>query len=81
MDWRWVVLGIVYVALLILGIIGLRKGHWMMFIVGFFIPLFWITAALLPPEVQQPRRQRRRNRALAVKRVLHALERSLGPPT
>ncbi len=25
-----------------------RKGHWVMFIIGIFIPLFWIIGALLP---------------------------------
>jgi hypothetical protein len=43
-------LGIIYVVLLItLGIISIRKGHWVMFIIGIFIPLFWIIGALLPP--------------------------------
>jgi hypothetical protein len=27
----------------------LRKGHWVMFIVGFFLPLFWIIGAVIPP--------------------------------
>ncbi len=41
--------GILYVVLLLtLGIISLRKGHWIMFIVGLFIPLFWLIGALLP---------------------------------
>jgi hypothetical protein len=43
-------LGAIYVVLLItLGIVSIRKGHWVMFIVGIFIPLFWIIGALLPP--------------------------------
>jgi hypothetical protein len=42
-------LGIIYVVLLItVGIISIRKGHWVMFIVGLFIPLFWFIGALLP---------------------------------
>ena len=42
----WAVL---YVILLVtLGIISIRKGHWIMFIVGLFIPLFWFIGALLP---------------------------------
>jgi hypothetical protein len=42
----WAVL---YVILLVtLGIISLRKGHWVMFIIGIFIPLFWFIGALLP---------------------------------
>ena len=42
----WAVL---YVVLLItLGIMALRKGHWVMFIIGIFVPLFWFIGALLP---------------------------------
>ena len=44
-------LGAIYFVLLItLGIISIRKGHWVMFIIGIFIPLFWIIGALLPPK-------------------------------
>ena len=28
---------------------ALRKGHWIMFIVGFLLPIFWIIGALIPP--------------------------------
>ncbi len=42
--------GLLYVILLItLGIMSIRKGHWIMFIIGIFIPLFWIIGALMPP--------------------------------
>jgi hypothetical protein len=42
--------GILYLVLLVtLGIITLRKGHWVMFIIGFFIPLFWLIGAVLGP--------------------------------
>jgi hypothetical protein len=41
--------GVVYFILLVtLGIISLRKGHWVMFIIGIFFPLFWLIGALLP---------------------------------
>jgi len=44
-----VLFGAIYIVLLItLGIISIRKGHWIMFIIGIFIPLFWIIGALLP---------------------------------
>ena len=44
-------LAILYLVLLItLGILTLRKGHWVMFIVGIFLPLFWIIGALIPPK-------------------------------
>ena len=45
-----VILGAIYFILLVsLGIVAIRKGHWIMFIIGIFIPLFWIIGALLPP--------------------------------
>jgi hypothetical protein len=44
------VFGLIYVILLItLGIMSIRKGHWIMFIIGIFIPIFWIIGALMPP--------------------------------
>jgi hypothetical protein len=46
-----VLLGAIYFVLRVtLGIISIRKGHWVMFIIGTFIPLFWIIGALLPPK-------------------------------
>jgi hypothetical protein len=47
------ILGVIYVVLLItLGVISLRKGHWVMFIIGLFIPLFWIIGAVIPRRVR-----------------------------
>jgi hypothetical protein len=44
-------LAILYVVLLVtLGILTIRKGHWVMFIVGLVLPLFWIIGALMPPK-------------------------------
>jgi len=44
-------LAILYVVLLItLGILTLRRGHWVMFIVGLFLPLLWIIGAVIPPK-------------------------------
>jgi CDP-diglyceride synthetase len=49
-TWEFVIGGILYFILLVtLGIITIRKGHWVMFIIGIFIPLFWIIGALMPP--------------------------------
>jgi hypothetical protein len=46
MGW---LIGAIYVVLLItLGVISIRKGHWIMFILGLFVPLFWLIGALLP---------------------------------
>jgi hypothetical protein len=43
-------LAILYVVLLVvLGLSTLRKGHWVMFILGIFMPLFWIIGAIIPP--------------------------------
>ena len=41
-----VLLGAIYLVLLVtLGIILIRKGHWVMFIIGIFLPIFWIVGA------------------------------------
>ena len=43
------ILAVAYLVLFIwLGIRTLRHGHWVMFIIGIFIPLFWIIGALIP---------------------------------
>ena len=45
--------GILYFVLLVtLGIISIRKGHWVMFLVGLFLPIFWLIGALLPRRVR-----------------------------
>ena len=42
--------GVLYILLLLtLGILSLRKGHWVMFIIGIVFPLFWLIGALMPP--------------------------------
>jgi hypothetical protein len=46
---------ILYIVLLItLGVMTLRKGHWVMFILGIFFPLFWLIGAVMRPAVTQP---------------------------
>jgi hypothetical protein len=46
----WVGLGIVYFILLVtLGIMSIRKGHWVMFLLGIPLPLFWFIGAMMPP--------------------------------
>jgi hypothetical protein len=41
--------GIIYLILVVtLGVMSIRKGHWVMFIIGFFLPFFWLIGALLP---------------------------------
>ena len=40
---------VIYIVLLVtLGIMSIRKGHWVMFLIGFFLPIFWLIGALLP---------------------------------
>ena len=42
--------GVIWLVLLVtLGILCIRKGHWVMFIVGIFLPLFWLIGAIMPP--------------------------------
>ena len=48
---EFVIGGIIYFILLVtVGIISIRKGHWVMFIIGIFFPLFWFIGALMPPK-------------------------------
>lgn len=43
-------LGILYIVLLIvLGLTAIKKGHWIMFLLGILLPVFWLIGALLPP--------------------------------
>jgi hypothetical protein len=37
-----------FVLLVTLGIMSIRKGHWVMFLIGLIFPLFWLIGALLP---------------------------------
>jgi hypothetical protein len=55
--WYWAgpIIGILYfVLLLTLGVVTLRKGHWVFFIVGIFVPLFWLIGAVIPPKHPAP---------------------------
>ncbi len=57
------ILAVFYVILLIgLGFTTLRNGRLFLFILGIFIPLFWLFGALLPPTVaaQMNRESRRK---------------------
>ena len=36
----WAVLYLVLIVTL--GVMSIRKGHWVMFLIGFFLPLFWL---------------------------------------
>ena len=55
--WYWTggLLALLYIVLLIsLGVATIRKGHWVMFLVGIFLPVFWIIGALMPPRHPTP---------------------------
>jgi hypothetical protein len=47
----WIIgYGAIWLVLIItLGILCIRKGHWVMFIIGLFLPIFWIIGAIMPP--------------------------------
>jgi hypothetical protein len=50
MTFLWILLGVLYfVALVSLGVSTLRKGHYVLFFVGFVFPLLWIFGALMAP--------------------------------
>ncbi len=41
---------VLYVLLfLFLGLRSLKHGHWVMFLIGIPIPLFWVIGGLMPP--------------------------------
>jgi len=43
-------LSVFYVLLfLILGIRSIKRGHWIMFLIGIPLPIFWIIGGLMPP--------------------------------
>jgi hypothetical protein len=43
-------LGLLYILLLlILGLRSIKHGHWIMFLIGIPIPLFWVIGGLMPP--------------------------------
>ncbi len=38
-----------FILLVTLGIMSIRKGHWVMFLLGIPVPLFWLIGAMMPP--------------------------------
>jgi hypothetical protein len=44
------VFGVVYIVLFLwLGLRSIKRGHWIMFLIGIPIPIFWIIGGLMPP--------------------------------
>jgi hypothetical protein len=50
MQWFWgTVLAVLYLAFIFtVGLMTFRKGHYVLGILGIFIPLLWLIGALLP---------------------------------
>ena len=43
-------LGLLYILVfLILGLRSIKHGHWIMFLIGIPIPVFWVIGGLMPP--------------------------------
>ena len=41
---------LLYIVLIVtLGVMTLRKGHLVLFILGIFLPFLWLVGAILPP--------------------------------
>ena len=50
--WFWIGGGILYLVLLFtFGILTIRNGHWVMFLLGIPLPLFWFIGGLMRPRV------------------------------
>jgi hypothetical protein len=44
---------VLYILLfLVLGLRSIKHGHWIMFLIGIPIPLFWVIGGLMPPVEQ-----------------------------
>jgi hypothetical protein len=50
LDWFFTVffMALYLVLLFTLAVVTFRKGHWVIGIIGIFIPLLWIVGAVLP---------------------------------
>ena len=44
----WVIL------LIFFGVKTLRNGHWVLFLLGFVVPILWIVGVLVPPRPSSP---------------------------
>jgi hypothetical protein len=54
----WILFGVLYLmALVVLGMSTLRKGHTALFICGIFLPFLWIVGALSEPTQEVARLQ------------------------
>jgi ABC-type multidrug transport system permease subunit len=46
----WIIGGAIlyFVLIVTLGVMTIRKGHWFMFVIGIFLPFFWLIGAIMP---------------------------------
>ena len=46
----WVIGGAIlyFVLIVTLGVMTIRKGHWVIFVIGIFLPFFWLIGAVMP---------------------------------
>ena len=48
MTFLWVLLAVLYIAVFVwLGVTTLRRGHIVLFVLGFFFPILWIVGAFV----------------------------------
>ena len=49
-GWGWgITLSVVYLVLIFtLALLSFRKGHWVLGLLGFLIPVLWLIGAILP---------------------------------
>ena len=57
-GWFWGIgLGIIYLVLLFtLAVMTFRKGHWVIGVIGIFLPFLWLLGAVLPDKRRHSRR-------------------------
>jgi hypothetical protein len=49
-----ILLGCIYLVLLVVfAVLSFRKGHWVLGLIGFVIPILWIVGALLPSRYER----------------------------
>ena len=49
-----ILLGVIYLVLFfVFAILSFRKGHWVLGLLGFFLPLLWMVGAMLPSKYER----------------------------
>jgi hypothetical protein len=47
-------IGIVYIFLIVtIAVMTFRKGHWILGLIGFLMPLFWVIGAIIGPTARK----------------------------